>query len=228
LQIIPFDLQSPRNFSICPVDYLFHLAWNDLPKYNATSQLGQVNAHVNFIRQNFEKGTGKIIKPGTEQEYGDKDGVISENHLLKPSSFYGEAKTQVLNEIIRTAPKDCNLVWGRLFYMFGRNQPDYTFYGSLQKAILNKQPEFFVKFPHFLADYSRVEDIAIKIKELTLNHKSNGVYNIASGTPILLGDLVESWIKESKSAIKIKTTAERTQISAFWADVSKVMAVLHG
>ena len=224
--LIPFELLLPEKFAIVPVDILFHLAWVDLPNYHSDTQTEQIGRHVSFIKEHIDAGTKRIFVAGTEAEYLEKVGEISENHLTGPTNKYSEAKLKILSEIQEMNSAGADILWGRIFHTFGQGQPPYSLYGSFQKALKTGVSEFQLNNANLSLDFSHIGDVASNILKLSLNQEARGVFNVASGRPTELGSLVQEWIDESGLAIRITHNSQPSTKNSYWANTDKMARFL--
>lgn len=219
--LVPFELLQLNKFKVVPVDILFHLAWADLPNYHSIIQSEQVGQHLAFIRENLEAGTKRIFVAGTEAEYVNKVGGISENHPVGPTNRYSSAKLQILDEIGRMNSAGADILWGRIFHTFGSGQPPHSLYGSFQKAVKLGLSEFKLNNSNLALDFSHVGEVVSKILKLSLNQEAKGVFNIASGRPTEIGNLVRDWVDESGSDIRIVSNSQSSARDSYWANTDK-------
>ena len=222
---ILLDLSSAAIQEVKPVDYLFHLAWIGLPNYGSEVHEEQVLNHLEFLKKNIDQGTRKIFVSGTEAEYGNKAGPLSEDHFTSPVSEYAKAKLKLLHKINTLNVNQTTFVWGRIFHTFGDGQPTHTLYGALMEAIKKGETEFPVKYPDLELDFVSASELAANILKLTMSPASEGVYNLGCGKPSKLGDLAISWAKGQKSDIRIVRGS--SQGVSFWSDSRKLSNALN-
>jgi nucleoside-diphosphate-sugar epimerase len=222
-----FDSETIRAISD-EVDALVHLAWVGIPKYDDSIHLAQVPCHLNLIRKFANLGARKIFISGTCFEYGSVEGEIGEGHALNPSNEYASAKNQlrILAEELST-DLNINLTWGRLFYLYGKDQPIHSFFGSLLMAANSGKSSYRIAYPELCLDYSSASVMAGYIDCLVRSEEPVGIVNLGSGTPRALGLLAQSWIREFELSIDLEFGNEECKSQSFWADVSKLRSFVN-
>ena len=84
--------------------------------------------------------------------------------------------------------------------MFGKGQNSNSIISQLDFAIKNNQKVFYMSGGEQLRDYLQVEKVAEKLFKLYKSNKK-GIFNICSGNPISIRNLVESYIEKNNSDI---------------------------
>jgi nucleoside-diphosphate-sugar epimerase len=229
----PFGNIHRRNFDLFDsesigaisdkVDALVHLAWAGIPRYDDPIHITQVPHHLSLIRRFADLSVRKVFISGTCFEYGSVEGEISEGHALNPTNEYANAKNQlrILAEELST-DLNIDLTWGRLFYLYGKDQPIHSLFGSLLMAANSGKSSFRIAYPELCLDYSSASVMAGYIDCLVRSEQPVGIVNLGSGIPRTLGQLAQSWIKEFELSINLEFGDEVCQSQSFWADVSKL------
>jgi nucleoside-diphosphate-sugar epimerase len=222
-----FDVETTKSINE-EVDVLVHLAWAGIPQYDNPIHLAQVPSHLNLIKRFVDLGVGKIFVSGTCFEYGDVQGKISEAHRVNPKNAYAVAKNQLrlLTEDL-SIDKNFNLTWGRLFYLYGREQPIHSLFGALLMAASAGETSYRIAFPDLCLDYSPAGVMAGYIDSLIRKEDQIGLVNLGSGTPKALGLLAQSWIEEFGLSIELELGSEESQSSSFWADTRKLQDLIN-
>jgi dTDP-6-deoxy-L-talose 4-dehydrogenase (NAD+) len=119
-----------------------------------------------------------------------------------PNTPYALAK-DMLHKSLRAlqATTDFNLIWARLFYMYGEGQDPKSIVPLLDAAIERGDGAFNMSFGEQLFDYLPIEAVARQLTALI--PLKNGVFNVCSGAPISLRRLLENRIKEKGAAIAL-------------------------
>ena len=161
---------------------IIHLAWEGIPVF--TKQ----NCKINYINSmNLAKiclnidSCSKFISFGSCLEYKKRKGKCFEDNYQNRKSILSKTKIQIFEDLNKFfIKKRIDLIWFRLFYVYGRGQRK----GSLMPSIirkLNKNKNFHFKNPFFSNDYINVKDVTrLIIKSLNQNEIS-GIYNVGSG-----------------------------------------------
>jgi len=241
----------PNEFQACPVkhldladgaeksfeligrpDVLIHLAWGGLPNYKSNRHFEiELPAQYRFLKELVSSGLTKIVIAGTCAEYGMQDGCLSESRSPRPNTAYSFAKDclrQQLELLQQTVPFE--LVWARLFYMFGQAQNPSALYSQLLKAVQEGKKSFPMSGGEQLRDYQPVEKSAEALSKLALDPAAHGIYNVCSGKPVSVRGLVETWIRRAGWQITPefgRYPYPDYESMAFWGDATKINNVIH-
>ena len=203
-----FDLSgdlAALDDSVTP-DVLIHLAWEGLPNYKDIFHFERnVPVSYRFVKTLLERGAARVFVAGTCFEYGLAEGCMTEDTPGRDMTNYGFAKDclrRMLERLVATAP-GATLVWGRLFYLYGKGQNPNSFFPLLERAIKNNDEAFNMSGGEQIRDYLPVEDAARRIVSLSLNEDASGVFNICSGKPVSLRTMAERWKEKHHSAIRL-------------------------
>lgn len=212
-------------------DCFIDLAWEDVRNVDSQNHLDfNLRAHKDFISKIVNLGVKNIFVLGSCYEYGLQQGQLSESSDLIPVTKYGQAKKLLLQYLMELKHfKQCNLIWGRLFYIYGAGQPEDTFYGQLENAISNNLSVFEIQSANKYLDYLKLCEAVKSMSKLILNFKNYGVVNICSGKPTSLQDLAASIIGEFDSNIIVKVVNEKNrqhEPNQFWGDASYLHSIL--
>jgi len=186
-------------------DVLIHLAWDGLPNYKSLHHFEtELPRQYKFIKQLVESGLSSLFVSGTCFEYGMHSGALSENIKTNPSNPYGYAKDALRRQLeFLKEVTPFNLVWGRLFYMYGEGQANNSLYSQLKHAVLSGDKVFNMSGGEQLRDYLPVESVAKRIVKLALLQKNIGCVNVCSGKPVSVRNLVEQWLRENDWEIEL-------------------------
>jgi len=173
-------------------DTLLHLAWFVEPgkAINDPCNIEWVEKSLGLIRAFREQGGRRVVVTGTNYEYDLNYGFFSEaNTPRKPGSVYGVAKNS-LYEIFRAYCEQTGLsgAWGRLFDLYGPYENPHRLVPSVVISMLQGEK---AKTSHAtqIRDYIHVQDAANGLVNL-LNSDQTGDYNIASGQPVALKNIL--------------------------------------
>ena len=203
VKFISYDFHSDQQ--ITKVDGfrgLIHLAWQDLPNYDSSIHVKKnLPCSYRFIDSLIDKGVNQVLIAGTCFEYGLKSGAISSSATTEPTTQYAIAKDTLRKKLtLLSFKKDFNLQWARIFYMFGKGQNSNSIISQLDFAIKNNQKVFHMSGGEQLRDYLPVEKASEKLSNL-YKSGNKGIFNICSGKPISIRNLVESYIEKKNSNI---------------------------
>ena len=181
---------------------LIHLAWQDLPNYDSLIHIEKnLPYSYKFIKHLVKGGVNNVLIAGTCFEYGLKTGAISPSSITDPTTVYAVAKDALRKQLsLLSSKKGFNLQWARIFYMFGKGQNSNSIISQLDLAIKNKKKVFYMSGGEQLRDYLPVEKVAENLFHLYKGN-NNGIFNICSGKPTSIRNLVESYIEKKNSDI---------------------------
>ena len=203
VKFISYDFHSDQQITkVEGFRGLIHLAWQDLPNYDSSIHVKKnLPCSYRFIDSLIDKGVNQVLIAGTCFEYGLKSGAISSSSTTEPTTQYAIAKDTLRKKLtLLSFKKDFNLQWARIFYMFGKGQNSNSIISQLDFAIKNKQKVFHMSGGEQLRDYLPVEKAAEKLSNL-YKSGNKGIFNICSGKPISIRNLVESYIEKKNSNI---------------------------
>ena len=183
--------------------FLIHCAWEDVQDISSKNHLEiHYTNQLNFLKHCFANGLKNLLVVGTCYEYGKKNGPVTVKSTLEPNNPYAIAKVNLniqLNKLKKM--HDFNLIWCRLFYCFGEGQHEKSIFKQLDKALEKNMTHFNMSLGEQLQDYLPIELVAEQIYSL-LSYPE-GVYNVCSGQPISLRELVEKYIIKNNKKIKL-------------------------
>jgi len=203
VKFISYDFHSDKQITkVEGFRGLIHLAWQDLPNYDSSIHVKKnLPCSYRFIDSLLDKGVNQVLIAGTCFEYGLKSGAISSSSTTEPTTQYAIAKDTLRKKLtLLSFKKDFNLQWARIFYMFGKGQNSNSIISQLDFAIKNNQKVFHMSGGEQLRDYLPVEKASEKLSNL-YKSGNKGIFNICSGKPISIRNLVESYIEKKNSNI---------------------------
>ncbi len=209
------DLDRPPNDLFAQLgrpNVVVHLAWDGLPNYGATRHLEVVYpSQVRFLRALLQQGVRRLVIAGTCFEYGLTEGRLHEDLSPSPVTAYAEAKVRLHASLAEHAAfEGVELVWARLFYVYGPGQPLSTLWGQVQQALAERWSSFPMSPGDQTRDYLPVEEAARLLSELALGAlplRAPLTVNVCSGQPIALRDLVVSWVAAAGTELPLQCGA---------------------
>lgn len=212
-------------------DGLIHLAWGGLPHYRSQHHFEQeLPAQYRFLKTLVASGLRNLLVAGTCFEYGMQSGPLNESMEPRPGNPYGFAKDTLRCQLgFLKLLHPFNLVWARLFYLYGQGQPENSLFPQLSQAVARGDAVFDMSGGEQLRDYLPVSEVARAIVSLALREANIGIVNICSGHPISIRRLVEGWIRENGWNIALnlgRYPYPDYEPMAFWGDRSKLDAFL--
>lgn len=197
INLIEGDILNPKSYvdqiiKIKP-DIVYHLAWYAEPGKYLTSieNLEHLKYGIDFIKFLFELGVKKIIITGTCFEYDTNYGYLSESTPEKPEHLYSSCKlalkkvAEQLSYIYKIP-----LIWARIFYLYGPYEHPNRLIPYVINSLLNNKKVELRSHGLQVRDYLHVDDVAQGLICL-LKEEKTSTYNIGSGIPVRVRDLVE-------------------------------------
>ena len=171
--------------------HLLHLAWYaEHGKYwTSPLNLRWVDATARLAEAFCESGGKKLVIAGTCAEYDWSHGVcLEEATPLEPATLYGTAKDAARRLAMAVcAQHGVPCAWGRIFLPFGPGESPQRLIPSLIDVFRGNRPPFGVN-AEACRDFLHAADVAEAF--VTLLRAGEGAFNISSGEPVRLADLV--------------------------------------
>lgn len=184
-------------------DILIHLAWPNLPNHDKSFHLNKnLPNEIFFLDQMIDGGLKRLIVTGTCFEYGMQNGCLNEELPTFPANPYSIAK-DTLRRYLELKTKNIVFKWLRLFYMFGKGQNSKSLFSQLNQALENKSKIFNMSEGNQVRDYLPVVKVSELIVKVSFENNLSGIYNICSGNPKKLVDLVRQYIQNSGNHIDL-------------------------
>ncbi len=203
-----FDKDFVQNsFEKIKPSYLLNLAWCTTGDYlSSENNYDYLQAGINLLKCFKENGGKRAIYAGTCFEYKFKDTPLSEDDELDcEKNDYTFCKNK-LREIAQyyCAKNEISFGWGRIFYVFGKDEDKSRLFGMVQNNLLNNI-SINVKTGQLLRDYMYSKDIGAAFIEF-LKSDVEGCVNICSGETINIEDFVlkAAKLKGSENLINIE------------------------
>ena len=206
VQFYSYDIKDNfNNIDINPNASLIHLAWQGLPNYSSQLHIKE-NLPINykFIKSLVKFGVKKVLVTGTCFEYGKQSGAVMSSALCKPNNNYGSAKNE-LHKKLRLLQKKIPYIlqWSRIFYTYGQGQNPNSLLPQLDLAISENKEFFKMSQGDQLLDFLSIEEVVSQIFEV-FDDGLDGTFNICSGKPISVINLVKNHLKKRGAKTKLK------------------------
>lgn len=173
-------------------DALLHLAWITTHGHfwNTPENLDWLASSIHLLRSFAEAGGQRIVGAGTCVEYDTTRsivGPIAENALCSPATLYGITK-HALHQLFAAYAQKMGLghAWGRLFLLYGEDEPEQRLAPSVIRALLSGQPAACTS-GNQIRDFLDCRDAGAAFAELLLSDAS-GAINICSGKAVTVAD----------------------------------------
>lgn len=176
-------------------DVLFHAAWGGVRGVERDN-IDIQHENITMSRKLFELYPYKqIIAIGSQAEYGFYEGVVSENHPLRPTMEYAKAKIECCEELSQYC-KAHNIEWQwiRIFTVFGEKQTGGLIKMAIEKCLNNEK-----YLPTTLGEqrysYLYSFDFARAICHVLGSRGKSGIYNLSQPNCLLSNRFVLEKIK---------------------------------
>ena len=170
-----------------------HLAWYAEPgKYlYAPENVPILQQSLDLLQTLIEIGCQQFVGVGTCAEYDTDIGFLREDGPTNPATIYAACKLSMC--LIGQHMADAagvKFAWWRLFYLYGEREDSRRLVPALIQSLQQGKP-FNATAGEQVRDYLHVTDVASALIAL-VQQNANGIYNIASGIPITMRQLMEN------------------------------------
>lgn len=193
--------------------HLLHLAWYaEHGKYWVSPwNLRWVEATTRLVEAFCEVGGQQVVVAGTCAEYDWSHGYCREGSTpLNAVTLYGTAKDAARRLAMAVcAQHSVGCAWGRVFLPFGTGETSQRLIPSLIEVFRGKCPPFGVNASAY-RDFLHASDVAEGFIAL-LRGGESGAYNISSGQPTRLADVVRklAQLLDADPQMVLDMTADR-------------------
>lgn len=178
----------------CSFDTVIHSAWIGVEantRDNWQEQSKNISFLVSLLNCAKTVGVKKFIFLGSQAEYGNISGIISEEQKTEALNAYGSIKLACL-EIVKTfcESNDMNWIWLRLFSLFGEKENENWLIPSLIKKITT-EVEMDFTFGEQKYAYLYVKDFTSILNKIINLPIQSGIYNVSSNKTRTIKSLIE-------------------------------------
>lgn len=169
-------------------DLFIHLAWLGQKLTPAAGNMVALGSSLELLRLMPEIGCRRIMVAGTCFEYAPSRDELTEESPAKPHDLYGAAKHALFlagSHFARLAKIE--LVWPRIFYIYGPREDPRRLVSSVIVALLKGEPAPTTRGEQ-VRDYLHVEDVADALRAIAESGVS-GAVNVASGTAVTVAQV---------------------------------------
>ena len=211
-------------------DAAIHLAWDGLPDYSLSRCMENFNATLHLWETLAEVGCRKIISAGTCWEYGELQGKLAEDANPTKTNLFASFKSalrKIGESLAADNENEIEFVWGRIFFAYGPGQRETSLIPQCIQAFREgRRPE--VRTPTAINDFIHVDDVASALTALVETSGVHGTFNIGSGRPVQVGELVQSLEKliennsEGLPPPMDESSKKAEAGKGFWANPEKI------
>jgi len=205
--------------------HLLHLAWCTTPgAYWTSPENLQWVASTLALAQEFSRSGRRMVMAGTCAEYDWGHRVCSERVTpLVPATLYGAAK-HAANTVLERYSRGVNVSYasGRLFLLYGPDEAPERLVPSVVRALIAGAPAQCTHGQQ-VRDLLHVRDAADAFVAL-LDSDAEGPFNIASGMPIKLADVIYGLasVVGRPDLVRLGAVPARDEPGELTADVSRI------
>ena len=197
-EVLSVDLLSPNGalelMTRAKATHLLHLAWYvEQGKYwNSPQNFEWVQASIRLVDAFCRQGGKHVVVAGTCAEYDWDYGYMQEGITpYKPHTPYGICKNttrQLLQSMCDL--HNVRLAWGHVFFPFGMDESAGRLIPSLIQVFRGEIPAFGVN-NEAIRGMLPVTDAAQAFVRLMQHPQASGAYNICSGIPTRVDEIVK-------------------------------------
>lgn len=203
-----------------------HLAWAGLPDYSLPQCLLNFEISTNLLELLGSIGCRKIFVAGTCWEYGSQLGQVIEDQQVSGLNLFASFKSGlqlVGDSLARTHRFD--LVWGRIFFVYGAHQRSTSLIPSVYQAFqANQAPD--IRNPKALNDFIHVDDVSRAIQALVETESVSGTFNIGSGIPTAVSQVAQTLAEKMQCQDLLDSDFGKIgKESGTWSDISHIQEI---
>ena len=173
---------------------IIHCAWTGISGNSRDQdiQYSNIQATLNLVEIGAKYGLLKFIGIGSQAEYGQYEGRISETHVPAPMTLYGAAKLAAYTLARQRARAlSIEFAWLRLFAIYGPGDNPNWLIPSLIRAMMQHQsPPMTEGIQKW--DYLFIDDAAEAVMATLGSNRVEGTYNLSSGNALAVRKIAES------------------------------------
>jgi UDP-glucose 4-epimerase len=188
------DLSDPETWSprltAFRAQCCIHLAWDRLPDYSPERCKLNFEASSRLFEALPRAGVSRIVVAGTCWEYGAASGAVREAQPSVNCGVFAETKSALRAALASAADRQkLDYRWVRIFFVYGAGQRQTSLIPLCRSAFrAGAAPE--IRNPGAVNDFVHVNDVARGILALALSAVSSGIYNLGSGRPTTVAEVV--------------------------------------
>lgn len=186
------------------IDVFYHLAWNGTrgaDRLNEDMQRKNTVNSLNAVRIAHELGAKVFVGIGSQAEYGNCEGVVTEEYPTAPTTAYGKQKLEVCIKGRQMADElGMKFLWPRIFSAYGIGDFEGTLVISSLRKMLRNEPVQLSACTQ-LWDFLNLRDVVSAL--IVLPDAESGIYNLASGEHRVLREFVEEMKRISGSSSQL-------------------------
>lgn len=206
------------------VDTFYHLAWDGTrgaDRQDKKKQQDNLVASLEVVHAAYQMGAKAFVCIGSQAEYGNCEGVITEEYPAHPTTEYGKAKLEMYNKGRQFADEvGMKFLWPRIFSAYGVGDFEGTMVISSLEKMLKNEPVQLSPCTQ-MWDFINLHDVISAL--IRLPKADSGIYNFASGEHRVLREFVEEMKIMAGSTSELQYGANTSAaVVSFMPDCSKL------
>ena len=194
-------------------DVFYHLAWGG-GRYDFEGQYENIQQSINCLKLASELGCKRFICTGSQAEFGNTAGPITEETALEPTNAYGACKVAAYYLTAELAAQlNIEHTWARIFSVYGPSDTQNTLIVKLLNELGSTGEAWLSTDGGHIWNYLHEEDAARALYLLGVIQNSNTVYNVASRECKPLKEFVEDLRKAFGETVMVHYGAEKSSIN---------------
>ena len=230
IRIVECDMLEYCGFPsiIKKCDIFISLAWNGTRGSSRDDAVRQKENYLHSIQALHaaaQMGCRLFMSAGSQAEYGNINGMITEETICHPNTEYGRWKLAFYNDAIAFCRKNgISFIEPRFFSLYGENDAETTMVIDIIKKMLANKPCALTKCIQNW-DYLYISDAVEGIITLLQPGCEDGAYNFGSGDVRQLKSYVDDMYRITGSHSELQFGAVQypaTGMVSIWPDVEKL------
>ncbi|WP_338111073.1 NAD-dependent epimerase/dehydratase family protein [Rhizobium cauense] len=181
----------------------------------------------------------RVLLAGSAAEYGivyPEENPVSVEQVLRPVSIYGLTKSWQTQWGVLCSHRGQDVVIARIFNLNGPGMSERLFVGRINKQLEQLTAGSCDKIETgplaSVRDYISLEEAGEQLMAIINAGKSGSIYNVASGKPISMRELLQGMLRERGLAMDIVVEGVRPygrsgfDIPVIYADVERTIALM--
>jgi UDP-glucose 4-epimerase len=222
--LLALDSEARRAIEQFLPECCVHLAWAGLPDYSLDKCQDNLRAGAQWFQFLRDIGCRRIISAGSCWEYGTRTGPVDEltpGFQVNLFAAHKNALREIGQSLLLGA--ECELIWVRIFFVYGlRQRPTSLIPTAIRAMKHGEAPQ--IGTPGAINDFVHVQDVASALRCLVEQAHASGIYNIGSGRPASVAEVVNAIASETGRPHPYPHTSNHAA-GGFWADIQRIGAL---
>ena len=196
-------------------DFIFNLAVNFSSNIESAIDINVRSSAslLEIVKENTPNC--RVLLMGSAAEYGavtPADNPVAESQPLNPVSVYGLTKSLQTQLVSYYAQLGVNVSVCRIFNLDGPGISESLFVGRLQKEVQEvlsgRKLHIELGSLDSIRDYINIEQAAQQIIDIALKGEAGEIYNVASGIPVKISELLERYLTDNNLPLAVVRSAK--------------------